>query len=242
MALLELHGVKKDYMQGKMAVPALRGIDLEIEAGEFTTIAGPSGSGKTTLLNLVGCLDTPTAGTITLEGKDLSKLNKTQLADIRRESIGFVFQSYNLIPVLTAYENVEFALALLSNGTPESAEDRRSKVMQILADVGLKGLENRRPNDLSGGQQQRVAIARALVKSPHLILADEPTANLDSDTGKAILDLMLQMNQEKGTTFVFSTHDPMVMEYARRVVIVRDGHIAEDKRRHAGALPGQARL
>ncbi|NLG78956.1 MAG: ABC transporter ATP-binding protein [Firmicutes bacterium] len=227
MALLELEGVRKDYRQGRLTVPALRGIDLEVESGEFMAIAGPSGSGKTTLLNLVGCLDTPTEGVIRLDGIELAKLPKAQLADIRRRRIGFVFQSYNLIPVLTAYENVEFSLALLG----ENSSNVKDRVMRILADVGLSGLENRRPGDLSGGQQQRVAIARALVKGPDLVLADEPTANLDSETGKAIIELMLEMNQKKGTTFIFSTHDPMVMNYARRLVTVRDGRIAEDRRR-----------
>ncbi|MBC7082816.1 MAG: ABC transporter ATP-binding protein [Firmicutes bacterium] len=227
MALLELEGVRKDYRQGRLTVPALRGIDLEVESGEFMAIAGPSGSGKTTLLNLVGCLDTPTEGVIRLDGIELAKLPKAQLADIRRRRIGFVFQSYNLIPVLTAYENVEFSLALLG----ENSSNVKDRVMRILADVGLSGLENRRPGDLSGGQQQRVAIARALVKGPDLVLADEPTANLDSETGKAIIELMLEMNQKKGTTFIFSTHDPMVMNYARRLVTVRDGRVAEDKRR-----------
>lgn len=227
MALLELKGVKKDYYQGRMVVPALRGIDLTVEAGEFTAIAGPSGSGKTTLLNVIGCLDKPTAGHIRLAGQDLAQLSKTQLADIRRQKIGFVFQSYNLIPVLTAYENVEFSLALLG----AKPEDAREKVMGILKDVGLEGLENRRPNDLSGGQQQRVAIARALVKDPDLVLADEPTANLDSETGRAVLDLMLELNRKRGTTFIFSTHDSMVMEYARRLITVRDGRIAQDQRR-----------
>lgn len=227
MALLEVKGVRKDYYQGKVVVPALRGIDLTVEAGEFTAIAGPSGSGKTTLLNVIGCLDKPTAGHIRLAGQDLAQLSKTQLADIRRQKIGFVFQSYNLIPVLTAYENVEFSLALLG----AKPEDAREKVMGILKDVGLEGLENRRPNDLSGGQQQRVAIARALVKDPDLVLADEPTANLDSETGRAVLDLMLELNRKRGTTFIFSTHDSMVMEYARRLITVRDGRIAQDQRR-----------
>lgn len=227
MALLELKGVRKDYYQGKMVVPALRGIDLAVEAGEFTAIAGPSGSGKTTLLNIIGCLDKPTAGQVRLDGQDVSQLSRTQLADIRRRKIGFVFQSYNLIPVLTAYENVEFALALLGH----KPEDARKKVMTILKDVGLEGLENRRPSDLSGGQQQRVAIARALVKDPDIVLADEPTANLDSETGRAVLDLMLELNRKRGTTFIFSTHDAMVMEYARRLITVRDGRIAHDQRR-----------
>lgn len=227
MALLELHEVTKEYRHGKVPVPALRGIDLSVEHGEFLAIAGPSGSGKTTLLNLVGCLDTPTAGTIRFEGRELSALSRSELADIRRRKIGFVFQSYNLIPVLTAYENVELALALLR----DSVSEIRGRAVKILADVGLKGLEDRRPGDLSGGQQQRVAIARALVKEPPLVLADEPTANLDSENARAIMDLMREMNRTRGTTFIFSTHDPMVMEYARRLAIVRDGRIAEDRRR-----------
>lgn len=226
MALLELQNVKKNYYQGKVAVPALRGIDLVVEKGEFTSIAGPSGSGKTTLLNLIGCLDKPTEGAVRLDGRDLSRLSKAQLADIRRHKLGFIFQSYNLIPVLTAYENVEFSLALLKY----EKSDIRERVMQILADVGLKGLENRRPADLSGGQQQRVAIARALVKDPDLVLADEPTANLDSETGRVILELMQEMNRTRGTTFIFSTHDPMVMDCARRLVTVKDGRIAADER------------
>jgi putative ABC transport system ATP-binding protein len=223
--VIELKGTKKDYYQGKIVVPALRGIDLKIDKGEFISIAGPSGSGKTTLLNLIGCLDTPTQGTITFAGKDLSKLSKSQLADVRRHNIGFIFQSYNLIPVLTAYENVEFSLAL------RKERANKAEVDNILKDVGLEGLEYRRPSDLSGGQQQRVAIARALIKEADLVLADEPTANLDSKTGRAILDLMLEINKKKGTTFIFSTHDAMVMEYARRLINLRDGLIVEDRRR-----------
>lgn len=228
MALLELKGVKKIYQQGKIEVPALRGIDLKVETGEFTTLFGPSGSGKTTLLNLIGCLDRPTEGTILFDGQDLETLDKKDLAMIRRKHIGFVFQSYNLIPVLTAYENVEFAIRLLHEHSNEELED---KVMKILADVGLEGLENRRPNELSGGQKQRVAIARALVKEPKLILADEPSANLDSKTSEEVLAVMAKMNQELGTTFIFSTHDPLVMDYARRLLEIRDGVISLDQRR-----------
>ncbi|MGI6567637.1 MAG: ABC transporter ATP-binding protein [Firmicutes bacterium] len=228
MALLELKGVTKIYQQGKIEVPALRGIDLTVEAGEFTTIFGPSGSGKTTLLNLIGCLDKPTAGTLLFNGRELSQVDKKGLARIRRENIGFIFQSYNLIPVLTAYENVEFAIRLLNKHDKKELKDR---VMEILAAVGLEGLENRKPNELSGGQKQRVAIARALVKEPKLILADEPTANLDSKTSEEVLEIMVKMNQELGTTFVFSTHDPRVMEYAARLVEIRDGLISLDRRR-----------
>ncbi|NMB15752.1 MAG: ABC transporter ATP-binding protein [Firmicutes bacterium] len=228
MALLELKGVKKIYQQGKIEVPALRGIDLKVETGEFTTLFGPSGSGKTTLLNLIGCLDRPTEGTILFDGQDLETLDKKDLAMIRRKHIGFVFQSYNLIPVLTAYENVEFAIRLLHEHSNKELED---KVMKILADVGLEGLEKRRPNELSGGQKQRVAIARALVKEPKLILADEPSANLDSKTSEEVLAVMAKMNQELGTTFIFSTHDPLVMDYARRLLEIRDGVISLDQRR-----------
>jgi putative ABC transport system ATP-binding protein len=228
MTLLELKGVEKIYQQGKIQVPALRGIDLVVEPGEFTTVFGPSGSGKTTLLNLVGCLDKPTTGQVIFEGKELGSLDKKGLAQIRRDNIGFIFQSYNLIPVLTAYENVEFAIRLLGKHSGQKLKDR---VLEILAAVGLEGLENRRPNELSGGQKQRVAIARALVKEPKLVLADEPTANLDSKTSEEILEVMVRMNQELGTTFIFSTHDPRVMDYAHRLLEIKDGLISLDQRR-----------
>lgn len=228
MALLELKKVKKIYQQGKIEVPALRGIDLTVEQGEFTTIFGPSGSGKTTLLNMIGCLDTPTEGEIRLNDKKVSDLSRKELAMTRRYNIGFVFQSYNLIPVLTAYENVEFAIRLTDH-TSES--QMKEKVLKMLAEVGLKGLESRRPNELSGGEKQRVAIARALVKKPKLILADEPTANLDSETAAGVVDIMRKMNEELNTTFIFSTHDPMVMKYANRYINLKDGMISADERR-----------
>lgn len=228
MALLELKKVKKIYQQGKIEVPALRGIDLTVEQGEFTTIFGPSGSGKTTLLNMIGCLDTPTEGEIRLNDKKVSDLSRKELAMTRRYNIGFVFQSYNLIPVLTAYENVEFAIRLTDH-TSES--QMKEKVLRMLAEVGLKGLESRRPNELSGGEKQRVAIARALVKKPKLILADEPTANLDSETAAGVVDIMRKMNKELNTTFIFSTHDPMVMKYANRYINLKDGMISTDERR-----------
>ena len=228
MALLELNKVKKIYQQGKIEVPALRGIDLTVEQGEFTTIFGPSGSGKTTLLNMIGCLDTPTEGEIRLNDKKVSDLSRKELAMTRRYNIGFVFQSYNLIPVLTAYENVEFAIRLTDH-TSES--QMKEKVLKMLAEVGLKGLESRRPNELSGGEKQRVAIARALVKEPKLILADEPTANLDSETAAGVVDIMRKMNKELNTTFIFSTHDPMVMKYANRYINLKDGMITADERR-----------
>jgi putative ABC transport system ATP-binding protein len=228
MALLELKGLKKVYDQGKIDVPALRGIDLTVEHGEFTTIFGPSGSGKTTLLNMIGCLDKPTDGTILFDGQSLAELDKKELAMIRRFNVGFIFQSYNLIPVLTAYENVEFAIRLVNKYDKQEIRDR---VLHILKAVGLEGLENRKPNELSGGQKQRVAIARALVKEPKLVLADEPSANLDSKTSEEVLAVMAKMNQELGTTFIFSTHDPLVMDYARRLIEIRDGLIAKDQRR-----------
>jgi putative ABC transport system ATP-binding protein len=228
MLIVETKDLTKDYLHGRMTVPALRGVDLNITTGEFTAIVGPSGSGKTTLLNLIGCLDRPTGGRILVDGNDISGYSLTELADLRRHKLGFIFQAYNLIPVLTAYENVELPLILLG---AKSNGEIKDKVMSVLAEVGLAGLETRRPMDLSGGQQQRVAIARALVKEPSLILADEPTANLDSENSEAILSLMQELNQQMGTTFLFSTHDPLVMKYARRLVKMRDGKIVEDERR-----------
>jgi len=230
MSLLELKGVKKIYQQGKIKVAALRGVDLIVEQGEFSTIFGPSGSGKTTLLNMIGCLDTPTEGEIRLNGNKVSDLSRKALALTRRFNIGFVFQSYNLIPVLTAYENVEFAIRLIDH---TSELNIKEKVLKILDEVGLKGLENRRPNELSGGEKQRVAIARALVKEPKLVLADEPTANLDSKNATDVVKIMVKMNKELGTTFIFSTHDPMVMEYAHRYINLKDGMISADKRKEA---------
>jgi len=220
--------VVKTYDQGKIAVPALRGIDLTVEEGEFTTVFGPSGSGKTTLLNMIGCLDKPTSGTIIFNGKELGSATKKDLAMIRKFNIGFVFQNHNLIPVLTAYENVEFAVRITKR---HSQKELKDMVYKILAEVGLKGLEQRRPNELSGGQKQRVAIARALVKEPKLVLADEPTANLDSKTGSEVLEVMLRMNELLKTTFIFSTHDTLVMKYARRLLEIRDGNISQDKKR-----------
>ncbi|MFW6006493.1 MAG: ABC transporter ATP-binding protein [Bacillota bacterium] len=231
--LLELKNLQKIYQQGKIEVPALRGINLEVEKGEFSTVFGPSGSGKTTLLNMIGCLDKPTGGEIYFEGNLLNKSSKKELALIRRNNIGFVFQSFNLIPVLTAYENVEFAIKLLNKFTKKEI---REKVYDILEAVGLKGMEDRYPNELSGGQKQRVAIARALVKEPKLVLADEPTANLDSETGEDVLEIMLKMNKKLETTFIFSTHDPQVMDYARRLIEIRDGQVAKDERREGKSV------
>jgi putative ABC transport system ATP-binding protein len=223
--VIEARDVVKDYGLGGVAVHALRGVNLSFERGEFSAIAGPSGSGKSTFLHLAGCLDTLTAGTISINGQDTQSMTKLQLAMLRRNSIGFIFQAYNLIPVLSCIENVAFPLTLLGIGKREIAERAR----QALADTGLEGMENRRPKEMSGGQQQRVAIARALVKRPAIILADEPTANLDSKTGREILELMLRLNRSAQTTFIFSTHDGMVMEFARRLVHIRDGKIDRDE-------------
>lgn len=228
MALLELKGVKKIYQQGLVEVQALRGVDLQVELGEFTSIAGPSGSGKTTLLNMIGCLDQPTGGQVYLDEQEIGHLSKKRLALIRRHNLGFIFQSYNLIPVLTAFENVEFALRLLKK---YDAKEIKERVLDILDSVGLKGLENRKPNELSGGQKQRVAIARALIKEPKIVLADEPTANLDSKTSTAILEIMVKMNKKLQTTFIFSTHDQLVMEYAERLLSIKDGQVIRDERR-----------
>ncbi len=228
MSMIEAKDLVKNYSHGQMEVPALRSIDLTIEAGEFTALAGPSGSGKTTLLNLIGCLDRISKGRLTLDGVDAARLSAVDQALLRREKIGFIFQSYNLVPVLTAAENVEIPLVLLKKYSEAEIKER---VYQVLAEVGLQGMEKRQPMDLSGGQQQRVAIARALVKEPKLILADEPTANLDSTNAEAILELMKKLNQEKRVTFLFSTHDSLVMKYARRLVHLRDGQITEDERR-----------
>jgi len=225
--MISISKVTKTYKVGETEVSALRGVDLVIENGEFISIAGPSGSGKTTLLNLIGCIDKVTTGEITIDGEPVSSKTKKELALFRRKRLGFVFQTFNLIPVLTAFENVSFALALLI----KEKDSIRERTMQALDEVGLKGLENRRPSELSGGQQQRVAVARALVKKPEIVLADEPTANLDSVTGEGILKLMKELNSSHGTTFIFSTHDKMVMDYAGRLVLLHDGSIVKDERR-----------
>ena len=226
MALLELRGIKKIYSKGAQEVHALRGIDTAVDKGEFTTVFGPSGSGKTTLLEMIGCLDVPTEGKVFFQGRELEILSSRELAGIRRHNIGFIFQSYNLIPVFTAYENVEFALRLAM----EKKKGLEEKVYKILEAVGLKGMEHRKPGELSGGQKQRVAIARALVKEPGIVLADEPTANLDSKTGQEVLEVMLRMNRELHTTFIFSTHDPAIMEYANRKIEIKDGLVTRDER------------
>lgn len=220
--------ITKEYGQIENSVKAVDNISLKITRGEFTALVGPSGSGKTTLLNLMSGLDTPTSGKTYLAGKVISEMKGNELSDFRKDHIGFIFQSYNLIPVLTAYENIEYILLLQKI----PLEERRERVFSILKEVGLEGREHRRPTELSGGQQQRVAVARALVSRPDIILADEPTANLDSHTGSALLDLMKELNEKKKITFVFSTHDHMIMERARRLVILKDGKIEKDEIRH----------
>jgi len=230
-SLVEVSGISKIYQQGSIEVKALQKVDLTIEEGDFAVLAGPSGSGKTTLLNLIGALDTPTKGKIVVSGQDLSTLSGGKLAELRLHRFGFVFQAYNLIPVLSAYENAEYVL-LLQGAAPRK---RKQKVMDMLEAVGLSGLERRRPAELSGGQQQRVAIARALAAEPAVLLADEPTANLDSKTGTELIDLMRQLNRERGATFVISSHDPKVIERADRVIKLEDGRIVSDERSTADA-------
>lgn len=225
--MIKVEKVSRNYKTGESIVRALRQVSLEIGAGEFLSIAGPSGSGKTTLLNLIGCIDAIDEGEIFINDQKVSTMNKEEKTSFRRQNLGFIFQTYNLIPVLSAYENVSFVLSLLD--IPQS--EIRQRTYEVLKEVGLEGMENRRPDRLSGGQQQRIAIARALVKRPQIILADEPTANLDSKTGEEILKLMKRMNEKYGTTFIFSTHDKMVMEYATRLVQLHDGSIVSDERR-----------
>ena len=222
-SLVQTESLEKIYKLGKTEVPALRGLNLSIEEGEFTSISGPSGSGKTTLLNLLGLIDSPTAGRVYLEGTEVKYNGLTNLHRIRLEKLGFIFQTFNLIPVLTAYENVEYPLLL----TKKSPSTRKELVERALKDVKLWEFRKHKPNELSGGQRQRVAIARALVNSPRIVLADEPTANIDSATASEILDLMRTLNEEEKVTFLFSTHDQLVLSYARRVVKLHDGAIVK---------------
>ncbi len=217
----------KIYRQGATQVRALDGIDLEIPKHDFACLSGPSGSGKSTLLNLIGGLDAPTAGEVWVNAERVDNMEKGRLAELRLHHLGFVFQAYNLIPVLSARENVEFVMQLQGVG----AAERAAKARAILAEVGLEGLDDRRPSELSGGQQQRVAVARAIVSEPALVLADEPTANLDSHTAQNLMDLLRHMNQEHGITFLFSTHDQLVMDYSKRLIRLRDGRIEADERR-----------
>lgn len=225
MNIVECIDIKKTYEQGQVEVQALRGISLSIKKGGFVAVAGPSGSGKTTVLNIIGGLDSADSGRVMVDGNVLDEMNQSQLANLRLHNIGFVFQAYNLIPVLSALENVEYVMLL--QGVPVA--DRRQRAKTILDDVGLEDKYDRRPAELSGGQQQRVAVARAIVSNPSIVLADEPTANLDSKTGQDLLELMQEMNEKKKVTFIFSTHDHMVMDYARRLVKIRDGRVVDDQ-------------
>ncbi|MFW2366508.1 MAG: ABC transporter ATP-binding protein [Desulforhopalus sp.] len=224
MSIVQVENASKVYSQGKVVFKALDEVSLTVDKGEFSVLAGPSGSGKTTLLNLIGGLDIADSGTVILDGHDYSAMSDGQRADLRLERIGFVFQSYNLIPVLTAAENVEYILRL--QGVPKS--ERADRVHRILSEVGLEEKQNSRPDELSGGQQQRVAVARAIVSQPAVVLADEPTANLDSKTGQNLLEMMKRMNDERQVTCIFATHDQMVMDFARRIISLHDGRIAAD--------------
>ncbi|NOY05824.1 MAG: ABC transporter ATP-binding protein [Chlorobi bacterium] len=221
MNIIEIQDVEKIYQDNGVPVHALRGITMNVERGEFLVIAGPSGSGKTTLLNVIGALDTPTRGKVYLEGEDLSTKSRNEIASIRLHKLGFVFQAYNLIPVLSALENIEFTMML--RGIPE--KERHERAMALMEELDIAELANKRPHEMSGGQQQRVAVARAMVNDPSIILADEPTANLDTKTGANLLDLMQRMNEEKNLTFVFSSHDPQVIERAKRLLLLKDGLI-----------------
>ncbi len=223
--MIKLENLKKTYNPGKIEVHALNNISINIEEGEFLAICGPSGSGKTTFLNILGCLDIATSGDYFFKERDVSKLSRSDLSNIRRINIGFIFQTYNLIPVLTAYENVELSLMLAHR------KYKKEDVLNALDDVGIKDLNKRFPREMSGGQQQRVSIARALVKSPKLILADEPTANLDSENATMIMEAMKEMNEKYNVTFIFSTHDPLVMNFARRLIKLKDGKIETDERK-----------
>jgi putative ABC transport system ATP-binding protein len=225
MEVVKAEDVTRTFTVGEVETRALRGVDLSIEGGEFTALVGPSGSGKTTLLQLIGCLDLPTSGRVFIHGQDVSHLNRNQRADMRRGSIGFVFQFFALIPTLTAYENVEMPLLLNGHGPSE----RRERVMHLLTSVDLADRADHRPDQLSGGEQQRVAVARALAPEPKLVLADEPTANLDTSNGEQVMDIMTRLNKETGVTFVFATHDPRVFKYARRIITMRDGKVVEDR-------------
>jgi putative ABC transport system ATP-binding protein len=235
--VLAARGVTKVFRQGKLEVPALRGVDLVVREGEFLALVGPSGSGKTTFLNLVGALDAPTAGELAVLGKRIASLSRTERAELRLRSLGFVFQAFNLVPVLTALENVEFVLELQGQGT-----ERRARALAVLEDLGLGDLARRRPAELSGGQQQRVAVARAVAARPRLVLADEPTANLDGENAEILMHLMRDLRDRHGMTFLFSTHDPRVVAHAVRVVTLVDGRVARDEEKPEEApheiLPG----
>ncbi|MBI1741912.1 ABC transporter ATP-binding protein [Candidatus Acetothermia bacterium] len=221
--LLETKNVRKEYRIGSEVIQALRGVTFGVNAGDFVIINGPSGSGKTTLLNLIACIDRPTEGEVFIEEQPVSKLSSSKLAETRRDKIGLVFQSFNLIPVLSAYENIEYPLLLQS----ASRSERRQKVMKLLDEVGLTTMAHRRPDELSGGQKQRIALARALVTEPRIILADEPTANLDSETAKTVMGIMKRLNTEHSAAFIIVTHDRMINEYAKKIVSIRDGQLLD---------------
>jgi putative ABC transport system ATP-binding protein len=223
MEVAKLENVTRIYMIGEVETHALRGIDMKIGDGEFTTLVGPSGSGKTTLLQLIGCLDKPTSGKVFINGQDATRMNRNQRADLRKGTIGFIFQFFALVPTLTAYENVELPLLLMGK------RNQKGRVMELLDAVDLTDRAEHRPDQLSGGQQQRVAVARALITNPSMILADEPTANLDTENGEQVMEIMKKLNEETGTTFVFATHDPRVIKYARRIVTLHDGLVESDK-------------
>jgi len=224
MSLYSVHGLRKSYRVGDVETHALRGVDLEVERGEFTAIAGPSGSGKSTLLHLMGALDRADVGKVVLDGERIDRLGRREAATLRLNHLGFVFQAYNLIPVLSAVENAAFVLELRGVGRRQ----REERARKALADLGMTGFEDRMPNQLSGGQQQRVAVARALAADPDIILADEPTANLDSTTGYRLIDLMRELNEERGVTFVFCTHDQRLLDHVRRIVRLEDGRVADE--------------
>jgi len=225
MAIIEVKDVVKTYKIKDVETHALNGVSVSIDKGEFTAFVGPSGSGKTTLFNIIGSLDIPTSGSVILDGEELSNLSRSQLSSIRLNKLGFVFQAYNLIPVLSALENSEFIMML--RGIPK--KKRREKVIELLDEVGLKGMYNKKPDELSGGQQQRVAVIRALAPEPKMILADEPTANLDSHSTEELMQLMRKLNDESGITFIFATHDQLAMKYAKRIIYLRDGLIEKEE-------------
>ena len=229
MAIIELNKVVKNYSLGKVQVKAVRGVEISIEKGDFVSIAGPSGSGKTTILNMIGCIDTPTTGTVRINNSSTGDLSDKELTTLRHRTLGFIFQLFNLIPVLNVYENIEFPLLLGKQKMDK--QEKKEWIDTLIEEVGLKEWRNHRPNELSGGQRQRVAIARALVTKPQIVLADEPTANLDSKTGEDIIRLMKMINREQQTTFVFSTHDPDIVEIADHIIRLHDGLVMKEERR-----------
>mgnify|MGYP006289492107 CR=1 FL=1 len=229
MSIVQLQNVTKIYMLGTVEVPAVRGVSFSIDKGDFISVAGPSGSGKTTILNMIGCIDTPTEGTVEIDGTPTSGLSDREITELRHKVIGFIFQSFNLVPVLNVYENVEFPLLLGKERIGKN--EKQEWIEYLIEEVGLKEWSNHRPNELSGGQRQRVAIARALVTKPQIVLADEPTANLDSRTGEAIIELMKKINRSQNTTFIFSTHDQSIMSIADHIIQLHDGKITEEERR-----------